>query len=111
MHTNIDEIVKIIYNRGTATYKHGKLDFSKGEGGNNHIYAYDDKGNEIGYMWFDTHCEYTGFCGKSSGSCRGVFRDAIMKHYPRTWEKDDSLFQFTDASLKIIMNEVIDRIR
>ena len=42
-------------NRGTATYKNGKIDFSHGEGGNNHIHIFDADGNEIGYLWFDTH--------------------------------------------------------
>lgn len=67
-------------NRGTATYKNGKIDFSHGEGGNNHIHIFDADGNEIGYLWFDTHIgdgmpkrvnEKLGFCGTGTSNSLG----------------------------------------
>jgi len=110
----LDKNRTIIMNRGTATYRHGKLDFSHGEGGNNHIYCYDGDGREIGYIWFDTHCDYYGFCGKSDGSCNGVFREVLQRLYPKQWERSGfgySLFSFTEESFAKMMEEVIAKIR
>lgn len=101
----------IIYNRGTATYRNGWLDFSRGEGGNNHIYCYNRYGSEIGYIWFDTHCSEYGFCGKSSPSCNGIFSRALRIIDPVEWMKTDVLFHFTERTFDRMMQYVISQIR
>lgn len=107
------DIMTVIYNRGTATYRNGKLDFSHGEGGNNHIHCYDETGQETGYIWFDTHVgegRY-GFCDKSALSCSGVFRRFITENYPQGWAKDNDLFDFTEETFAEMMEYVLDTIR
>lgn len=101
----------IIRNRGTATYRNGKIDFSNGEGGNNHIYVYNGDGAEIGYIWFDTHCDYYGFCGKLKHYCNGIFATILEEDFPTEWHRSDLLFRFTELSFAAMMVQVIDRIR
>lgn len=113
--------VKTIMNRGTATYRNGVLDFTHGEGGNNHIHLLGRDGCEIGYIWFDTHCGTSwpsecsttlGFCGKSNGSCNGRFRDILCEMYPNTWKDGDRyLFKFTSEMFVDFMDRVIESIR
>lgn len=105
-------ILNVITNRGTATYRNGMLDFTKGEGGNNHV-TLCGPGDNHGYIWIDTHCygDTFAFCGKSEGSCNGLFRQLLMELFPGEWEKSDSLFHFTAKTFVQFMDAVLERIR
>ena len=110
---NKKRIFSVVLNRGTATYRNGKLDFTYGEGGNHHIHAYDTEGNEIGYIWFDNHCTGKfGFCGRGVSSCNGVFADALAAVCPDEWGRDDYIFRFyTEEMFNAMMEAVIAAIR
>ena len=102
----------IIYHRGRATYRRGYLDFSHGEGGNNHIHAFYNNGLELGYIWFDTHCDYYGFCGKTLNCCNGEFRVFLQEEFPEEWfDGDKYLFKFTEESFGYLMDYVISYLR
>ena len=112
--------MEVIMHRKTATYRNGVLDFSHGEGGNNHIHMRDRNGDELGYIWFDTHVgsgwptkpnQILGFCGKSDGSCSGSFRDIAMELFPEKWSKSDCLFEFTVEMFNRFWDAVLDRVR
>lgn len=97
---------QLVIGRGISTYRNGKLDFTHGEGGNHHIHAFDNTGAEAGYIWFDNHCGYFGFCGKGTASCNGIFRAVLMGLYPDEWEKPDCLFRFTEEMFNRMMDVV-----
>ncbi|MCM1231723.1 MAG: hypothetical protein NC489_16520 [Ruminococcus flavefaciens] len=112
--------MEVILHRKTATYRHGKLDFSKGEGGNHHIFMYDENGNEIGYIWFDTHVgtgwptkpnQVLGFCGTGNPSCNGTFRNIATSMFPKKWEESSSLLDFTVDMFVQYWEMVLNRIR
>ena len=108
-------------NRGTATYKNGKIDFSHGEGGNNHVHIFDADGNEIGYLWFDTHIgdgmpkrvnEKLGFCGTGTSNCSGIFRDIIEEWFKYRWTTNgDTLFYFSAGEFVCMMDALLDKLR
>lgn len=115
MEPKAEKYLKIIMSRGTATYKNGMLDFTHGEGGNNHIHAFrgDD---QIGYIWLDTHCGYGGskvfaFCGKGKLSVNGLFRSVIQYMFPVKWKNSDSLVEFTAEEFTAFMDAVITELR
>lgn len=106
-------------NRKTATYRNGKIDFSHGEGGNNHIHVFDNEGVEIGYIWFDTHVgcgmptkinEKLAFCGKCDSCCRGIFKDIIIEWFKHSWERSDSLFYFTPDMFVRMMEVLVEKL-
>ncbi|MCM1295025.1 MAG: hypothetical protein NC311_05740 [Muribaculaceae bacterium] len=109
-----------IMHRKTATYRHGKLDFSKGEGGNNHIFMYDETGNEIGYIWFDTHAgtgwptksdQILGFCGTGVLSCNGSFRNIATSMFPKKWAECSYRMDFTVDMFVRYWEMILSRIR
>lgn len=89
-----------------ATYKTLQI-VSAGEGGNRHVYFYQN-GEEVLYMWVDTHCDSACFVHSERGKYANILQPIYSKYARfdgwfnifKTWDEFEEFFM-----------EVINRIR